>query len=139
MIAVMVVVILLAVALPSYQDSVRKGRRSDAVSALNAIQQAQERSRSSFSTYCSELASAATLTNCGLGLRATSNGGYYILEISDTPTATGYVAAAKASGAQTSDARCVTMAVKMDRGTITYGSSATTAVDWTDANRCWAK
>lgn len=138
MIALVVITILLAVALPSYQNSVRKGRRSDAITALNAIQQAQERSRSSFSTYCSELASAPTATTCGLSLGATSTSGYYGLAVSGN-TATAYVATATAQGAQSSDTRCATMAVKIDRGNVSYGSSSTNVVDWTDANRCWAK
>lgn len=142
LIAMVVIVILAAVALPSYQNSVRKSRRSDAINALNAVQQAQERSRSSFSTYCSEIASGPTAGSCGLGLGSVSSQArYYQLAIPETPTGSTYIATAAASstGAQAADTPCLTMAVRMDRGTLTYGSSSTSTVDWTDPGRCWAK
>ncbi len=141
MISLVVVTIILAIAVPSYQNSVRKGRRSDAVNSLASIQQAQERSRSSFSTYCTEIASGPSATACGLGLGSlTSVGGHYALSIEGTPTGTAYVAAAAASGGQAADTGCAAMLVRMDRGTISYGSGAAVAsVDWSDPNRCWAK
>jgi len=138
MIVVVILGVLIAIAFPQFVQSIRKGRRSDAITALAAIQQAQERSRSSFSTYCDEIASAATATRCGLGL-GTSTTQYYSLAIDGAPTGTGYVAKATASGGQTNDTTCATMAVKMERGTLTYGSSSSSTVDWADPNRCWAK
>lgn len=43
MIVVAILGIIAAVALPSYQDSVRKSRRSDGMALINQIMQAQER------------------------------------------------------------------------------------------------
>lgn len=43
MIVVVIVAVLAAVALPSYQDSVRKSRRADAEAALQQFRQAMER------------------------------------------------------------------------------------------------
>ena len=59
-IAVAIVALLLAVALPSFMDSVRKSRRSDAYFALNAVVQAQERFRANNANYSSSLTNAAS-------------------------------------------------------------------------------
>ena len=53
MIAVAVVSILVAVALPTFNDAIRKGRRSEAFAALSQVQQAQERWRSNNANYAS--------------------------------------------------------------------------------------
>lgn len=139
MIAVAIIGILMAVALPSYQSSVRKGRRAEAINAINAVQQAQERSRSSFSTYCdnSHLSTAPTASQCGLNVPANTANGYYSLAISDE-TGTGYVVTATAAGSQAGDTSCAKLAAKVAEGNISYGSG-TTSVDWADTNRCWAK
>lgn len=139
MIAVAVVGILLAVALPSYQNSVRKGRRTEAINAINAVQQAQERSRANFASYCENdyLSTAATATQCGLNVPATTSSGYYTLAVSDT-SGTGYIVTATAAGSQADDTKCAKLAARVAGGTISYGSGST-SVDWTDANRCWAK
>jgi type IV pilus assembly protein PilE len=55
MIAVAVAGILLAVALPAYQDSTRKGRRGDAFAAIAALQQSQERWRANSPEYSTSL------------------------------------------------------------------------------------
>ncbi len=51
MIAVVIVAILLSVAVPAYQDSIRKGRRTDARNALMAAQLVQEKYRGNNATY----------------------------------------------------------------------------------------
>jgi type IV pilus assembly protein PilE len=51
MIVIAIVAILLAVALPSYQDSVEKGRRADATSALLDAANRQERNMLDRGTY----------------------------------------------------------------------------------------
>lgn len=60
MVATAIVAILAAIALPSYQESVRKGRRAEAKVALMELMQAQER--------------YATQTNCYLAFTTTSTG-----------------------------------------------------------------
>lgn len=137
MIAVAIVAILAAVALPAYQDSVRKGRRSEAFNAISQVQQAQERWRSSRPSYSDNLTAAPTSTPPGLGLPATTGNGYYGLALSDV-TATGYVVTATASGTQASDTRCALMAARVQGGNLSYGSGAST-IDWTDPGRCWAR
>jgi type IV pilus assembly protein PilE len=143
MIAVVVAGVLLAVALPSFTGSLRKSRRSDAFSALTAVQQAQERWRSLHGTYAanSDLTVATTATPPGLGLAASTASGNYGIAISD-PSANGYtvIATATSTGSQSSDAGCATMAVLVSSGDIKYGGSSG-SIDWTatnpDPNRCW--
>lgn len=140
MIVVAVVGILAAVALPSYLDSVRKGRRSEAVAALAQVQQAQERWRANHAAYTTALAASAP---SGLGLAATTPEGLYGLSI-DAADATGYTATAAAVGgtSQASDANCTRMRVRMNAGNLEYGGCAGCAVPagaLTDPNRCWSR
>ena len=51
MIVVAIVAIIATIALPSYQDSVRKSRRADAVLALQQIQIEQEKFRAECPSY----------------------------------------------------------------------------------------
>ncbi len=55
MIAVVIVGILLAVALPAYQNSMQKGRRSDAMSALQDAANRQEQFMLDRSTYTKDM------------------------------------------------------------------------------------
>ena len=137
MIVVIVVGLLAAVAIPSFTDSMRKSRRSDAFAAIAAVQQAQERWRSNHSSYA-PLSDADVPAN-GLGLSSDSTSGYYTLSQSNV-TATTYtvIATAKTGKSQADDGGCKILAVRMQGGNPTYGSGAST-IDWTDANRCWAK
>ncbi len=89
MIVVAIVGILAAIAYPSYQDSVRKGNRAEAITALLAISLAQEKWRANNATY-------GTLANVW-GDVITTEGGYYRLAIPpENITATGYTATATA-------------------------------------------
>jgi type IV pilus assembly protein PilE len=146
MIAVVIVAIIAAIAIPAFTDAVRKSRRSDAFAALSTVQQAQERWRSNNASYA-PLANTATSGNPpnGLGLGSTSPSAYYGISLASVG-ATGYTAiAAAASGkSQASDAGCEVMAVRMAGGNLVYGSAATTGgLDFTadnpDAQRCWAR
>lgn len=144
MIAVVVVALLAMVAIPSYQESVRKSRRGDAFNALAAVQQAQERSRGNFPSYCPNLASAPTSSVCGLGVNANTPNGHYTLELgtSPAPNATSYDVTATAQGGQAADTRCLKMGVQASAGQIRYGSGSS-SINWLltdpDVNRCWAK
>jgi type IV pilus assembly protein PilE len=140
MIVVAVVAILAAVALPSFLDSIRKGRRAEAVAALGQVQQSQERWRANNPAYTTALAASAP---AGLGLSSTSSGGLYTLSI-DAANATGYTASATAiSGtSQASDTNCSTMRLRLANGNVQYGSCNGCAVptgDLTDPHRCWSR
>jgi type IV pilus assembly protein PilE len=130
MIAIVIVAILASVAYPSYTEYVRKSRRSDAVAEINGVSQALERWRANSPTYDAtvvQLRLAATGTNS-----FTAPSGYYTIAISNA-TATRYTVTATAAGRQTSDTRCATMAMDVDRGTISYTSSTATVAE------CWRR
>jgi type IV pilus assembly protein PilE len=133
MIAVAVVSLLAAVAWPSFIESVRKSRRSEAFAAMAAIQQAQERWRASHQAY--------TSTWSDLAASSATPKGYYTLALR-TPAApddrVGYDLVATAARAQSDDTPCQMMAIELRRGSLRYGSG-TGAIDWTDPHRCWAR
>lgn len=122
MITVAIIGILASVAYPSYQDQVRKSRRSDAVQGLAQLQQGQERYRANNVSYGSTLAHAGITT-------ATTAGTYYTLAISAS-SAAGYTATATAvSGkSQASDTGCTTFTVTVANGTASNGPAS-----------CWSK
>lgn len=135
MIAVAIVAVLASIAYPAYQDSVRKGRRAEAFTALSALQQAQERWRSNNASYTATLAS--------LNVAATTSSGLYTIAVSGA-SATGYTATATANSgtSQASDGNCKLLGVQMASGTLKYGSGAS-SITWTNANpdagKCWAR
>lgn len=135
MIAVAIIGVLSMVALPSFLDSMRKSRRAEAFTALAALQQAQERFRSSNATYA-----ANDVLTSALRVNATTASGYYAIAITAS-SATGYTATATASNgtSQANDGNCKVLGVQMAAGNLSYGASATSTIDWTDPNRCWAR
>lgn len=89
--------ILAAIAYPSYRQSVRKGRRGDAIAALVNMQLMQEKWRANNSTYG---------TAAQIGTPAGSVATYYTFTVpASTLTASTYTlsAAAQATGGQSGD------------------------------------
>lgn len=127
MIAVVVIGILTAIALPSYLESVRKGRRADAVSRLTQVQQLQERWRADNSSY-------ATFADLQTKFRfpATVPGGYYTISVSNV-TPTGYTA--KAEPLQT-DEKCTSLQVVMNGANLSYTSTGSAPGSGPN-NYCW--
>lgn len=97
MIALVVVVLLSAVAFPTYQQQVAKGRRTDAKQSLVELSQKMERFYTERGTYV-----GATLGTTGLYPLVTS-GGYYDLSIT-AQTVDGFTVKASPRGAQVGDA-----------------------------------
>jgi type IV pilus assembly protein PilE len=128
----MVIVGLLAfIAIPSFMDSIRKGRRAEAFVALGQIQQAQERYRANNATY------ASVLNDLPGHPSQTTSSGYYSITLSSV-SATGYTGTAKAESTQVKDTKCATLNVKMDKGNVTYFATNSAGVaDSNNANRCW--
>lgn len=96
MMVVVVVAILVSIAYPAYQDSIRKSRRADAKSALMDAAARMERHYTQFSRYSGTLANS--------GIQATSPEGYYAI----TATIAGansqtFTLTATAQGDQTND------------------------------------
>jgi type IV pilus assembly protein PilE len=121
MIAVAVVGILALIALPGYQDYVRKARRADGKSALLRIQLQQEKWRAGHTTYSAELAP--------IGVGASSTDGHYTLALSGADEA-GYTATATAGTKQSGDKVGATSCA-----TLTLVSSGNTATFTPEA--CW--
>jgi type IV pilus assembly protein PilE len=124
MIALAIVSILAAVALPSYNASIQKSRRSDAINNLLKIQLQEEKFRANNTSYTADL----TTFGYSSTTNATSSDGYYTLNIT-AASATGYSAnaAPKTGTAQASDTCTLTITQN--------GPTLTTAANRT----CWGK
>ncbi|GAB4036676.1 MAG: hypothetical protein Fur0014_03540 [Rubrivivax sp.] len=139
LIAMLIVAILGAIAIPSFNDSIRKGRRSDAMTAIAAVQQAQERWRGSRPAYSSSLTE--------LGFSSSSPSGYYTLTLGGLGGAgdeygNGYIVTATANTgtSQAADTDCARMSVRMQGGTLAYaGGSADGALNYTETHACFAR
>lgn len=141
MIVIGIVAIIAAVAFPAYQDSVRKSKRSEAMSALTAVQLAQERFRANRPAFTDNLTALPTDDPPGLGLSATSSTGLYTLSLS-AASATGYTATATAASdrTQAKDGNCAVLAVRMNNGNLAYGSAAAGgSPSFAATNPCWAR
>jgi type IV pilus assembly protein PilE len=106
LIVIAIVGLLAGIAFPSYQDSVRKSRRSDAMTAIAEIQMAQQKLRANCVVYAQNIgtgdvcgANAAAST---IQARSTSAEGFYALALS-AASGTGYTVTATAQGAQADD------------------------------------
>lgn len=97
MIALAVVGLLSAIAYPSYQAQVAKGRRTDAKQSLVELAQKMERWYTERGTYV-----GATLGATGL-FPTVSSGGYYAISIS-AQTLDGFTIRASPQGSQVGDA-----------------------------------
>ncbi len=115
-IVVAIIGILAAMVLPAYQSYVMKSRRSDAITALNGLQLAEEKYRANNLTY-------GTLSE--IGGSGTSPSGYYTIAVSNN-TGTGYTLTATAVSGQpqASDTGCTTMTIAQSGSTTTYGPSS---------------
>lgn len=124
MIAVAILGIVVAIALPSYEGSVRKSRRADAHLALQRIQLEQDKLRAECNSYAAGLhttriCDSVTPGNNRLALSSTSPDGFYSLALSGA-SATGYTASATAvSGqAQAADTNCLTITLTVSGATL---------------------
>jgi type IV pilus assembly protein PilE len=143
MIAIVIVAILAAVAMPSFLDSIRKGRRSEAFAALNQVQQTLERWRSNNATYTTNLTAAPP---AGLGLPSTTTNGNYTISI-PAADGVGYEVRATAVGgtSQSKDGSCTTLGVRLGGdpasapragGNVEYASAS---LVYGPTNPCWSR
>jgi type IV pilus assembly protein PilE len=121
MIAVAIAGVLLSLALPSFNDTVRRGRRTDAADMVVGVLHAQERWRGLNPQYSSSLTA--------LNQPGTSMGGYYSLALS-AATGTGYTLTASAvtGKGQEHDGSCATLTVTVANGSPLYTPTA-----------CWSR
>ncbi len=115
MIVVAIVSILLAIAIPSYNNQMRKSRRTEAKQILSDLQLKQEKWRSNHATYGTSLAPP---TASNIPIPATS--AYYTITLTTAGTATGYGYTATAIGSQVGDS-CGNLTLAMASGNVAKG------------------
>lgn len=117
MITVVVVAILAAIALPSYQEYIMRARRTEGMGLLHEAAARQERYRAQNGTY------ADTVSK--LGMQEQSENKHYKLVIVDT----GYALRADGQNAQAKDKKC---------GNLSLNSKGVKGVSGSDsAANCW--
>lgn len=127
MIVVAIVAILVALALPSFRDVIRKSRRADAMNTIINIQLAQERWRVNNPTY-------GTLASTSLNIAATSPEGHYGVAVSGN-TATNYtITATPTTGKDQVNDKCGSFTLTNAASIITKTVGGSEA-----ATRCWTK
>lgn len=144
MIAVVIVGVLAAIAIPSYQDSVRKSRRSDAKGALLGLANALERHFTINNSYCDAGGTGgASLTDCGTSTNDTGSPSIYAIQVpvdggtayynlTITAAATNsYTIQATPTGKQTGDS-CGNLIVN-------HLGQKSVANATLDATTCWSK
>ncbi len=124
MIVLAVIAIITAVALPSFVESIQRGRRSDAQIALVEIAALQDKFRNNNMTYSTALGS--------LPYPAVSPEQYYQLAIIGTVTGTFFTARATPQGTQASDADCAvfTLTSTNVRNVVDSGGADNTESCW---------
>ena len=125
MIVVALIGFLAAVALPSYQSSVRKARRADARSALVTTAQLMERYSTEHAASGYSTATISTLAGPTVVAKPASDNGYYVISLTNL-TATTFTLRAAPQGAQSYDG-CATFTLD-ERGVrgVSGGTLATT-------------
>lgn len=138
MIVVVIIAILATVAVPSYQEQVRKGKRADGKGMLLDLASKQERFYTQFSSYTGTLQRASGCSGASCGLGADDNFSpedYYTVAITATPAGcsptgtlcTGYTATATPSNWV--DEKCTSLTLTH---TATKSNTGSGSVDY-----CW--
>lgn len=140
MVALAVAGILAAIAYPAYTSHMQRARRADAISALTAVMQAQERFRSNNATYASDLTT--------LGVTVSQITPLYDVTLSGVGAvpgfSIGYVATATpiSTGKQAKDLACKTLVVTLTGATPLYsatGDPGNTGTDSDTSKECWPR
>jgi type IV pilus assembly protein PilE len=118
MITLVIAAILATVAVPSYQDHVRKARRADAYHCLLDAAQRQESFFYRNNTYTTKIEDLG-LKDLGLNNASCGEHGYYNLEITAADS-TGYQLLAKRVAPQDADKKCgdLTLASTGEKGNV---------------------
>lgn len=140
MVALVISGILAAIAYPAYTAHLQRGRRADALAALTAVMQAQERYRSNVSNYASSLTALnLDISKITPHYQVTLNG------VGTTPSYdTGYIATATpVSGSkQGGDLSCKSFTVTLVGATPVYasvGDPDNTGTNRNTSSICWPK
>jgi type IV pilus assembly protein PilE len=125
MVVLSIIAIIAAIAIPSYNEQVRKSRRADAVRTIGQLQLSLERWRAENPSYAN-----CSPTPCGSGTYPTAptaaDSPYYTLQFIDpVPTATGYtITAAPRTGSAQAGDRCGTYTFTMTAGVLSKSAGA---------------
>lgn len=137
MVALVVSGILAAIAYPAYTSHITRSRRADAVQALTAIVQAEERYRSNRGSYTDVIGAG------GLDINASSIAQHYDVTVGNLSAgsglASGYVvtAQAKSGSPQVSDSNCAKLIIRVDGALLSY--QASDANDADTSSNCWPR
>lgn len=113
--------VLAALAWPSFQSQLQRGRRADAVAALMRVQMAQESHRANHGLYAAQLGALR-------GAAARSGEGWYDIELHATGGAQYEArAVARAGSPAAADHDCAQLVLQVHEGLAEYAPSA----------RCW--
>lgn len=128
MIVVAIIGVIAAVAIPSYQDSVRKSKRSEAMSALEKLAAAEEKYFTRNNQYTSSFADLS-------GQTSSAAGGNYTMSIALSAVGgvnnMGYTLTATTTGGQAGDTNCKTFTLNHLGERASKNSSNTVTTD------CW--
>lgn len=126
LVAIVIVAILAAIALPTFTESVRKGRRADAVALLTGLQLAQERFRANNPAYATDVAQLAGT--------AASTEHYQASVVSADASSYTLKATARSASPQNDDTACNEMTLRMTSGgSVVYAGVADSATP------CWVR
>lgn len=133
LIAGAVAALLAMMSLPALQSALLRARRTEAMTALIQIQQAQERFRSQAPFY------SATLGRGGLELPESTPRYRLQIELPAGLESTDHRALAVAQGTQQADQPCQILALILSAGNVQQRSGPTAALDNGEADnrRCW--
>lgn len=137
MVTVAIIGILAAFAYPAYIDYVRKGKRSEAKAALQALRINQTKWRASHTRYAATIASVSPTGTSSVTVGGGTN--YYTLAIVENNAAAFTVTAAPVSGTDQTKDRCGTLALNQNGPAIAKADGTNvasyTSGDWKDV--CW--
>lgn len=142
MIALVIVGVLLSLAFPSLMGSIRKSRRAEAFTKLNAVQLAQERFRANSPTYAGNLTNDNAGSPPGLGLPATTADGRYAIAVDGAASDAAYAVSATpvVGSSQVDDGNCAQLRVRVVQGNIHYDAAPSGgSFDEALGRICWAR
>ena len=134
MVALVIVGIIAAIAMPSFNNAMYKSRRTDAMAALATMQLAQERYRGNHTSY------QKTLADLTGGSSTSSPSGYYAMSIfASGDTSYALRATAVSSGKQAGDSTCNIFESVLVAGSLNYASYSSGGSKNAAPDPCWVK
>lgn len=121
LIVLVAVAILATIAVPAYQDSLRKTRRTEAKTTLDELAQRLERCMTQFGRYDD--------ANCTIGSAQDSASGYYRITV--TRSAAGFSLTAAAQNVQADDRACASFSLNQ------LGARSASRSDGSVNAACW--